>query len=39
MGGWSGMAVCGGRELPEGGRVCAHIADSFCCTVEINTAL
>ena len=29
----------GGREAQEGGDICIHIADSRCCTGEINTTL
>jgi hypothetical protein len=28
-----------GREIEEGGEICIHIADSVCCTAEINTRL
>jgi len=27
------------RVVQEGGEICVFIADSFCCTVEINTTL
>ena len=33
-----GMGV-GGREVQEGGDICIHVADSFPCTAETNTAL
>ena len=29
----------GGREIQDGGNICIYIADSFHCTVEINTTL
>ena len=29
----------GGREAQEGGDICIHIADSYCCTAETNTTL
>ena len=29
----------GGREAPEGGDVCMHIADSLCCAVKTITTL
>ena len=25
-----------GREVPEGGDICIHTADSHCCTTETN---
>ena len=28
-----------GREAQQGGGICIHIADSLCCTVEMNTTL
>ena len=31
------MGVRGGREDQEGGDICIHIADSWCCTAETNT--
>ena len=27
----------GGREVPEGGDICIHTADSLHCTAETNT--
>ena len=33
--GWDG----GGGEVPEGGDVCMHVADSLCFTAETNTTL
>ena len=35
--GWDGGAGDGGREAPEGGDICMHVASSLCCTTEINT--
>ena len=29
----------GGREAQQGEDICMHIADSLCCTVEMNTTL
>ena len=29
----------GGREFPEGGDMCIHMADSHCCTPETKTVL
>ena len=29
----------GQREAQEGEDICIHIADSYCCTAETNTAL
>ena len=29
----------GGKEAQEGGHICMHMADSYCCTAEINTTL
>ena len=29
----------GGKEAQEGGHICMHMADSHCCTAEINTTL
>ena len=29
----------GGRAAQEGGDICIHKADSFCCTTKINTML
>ena len=29
----------GGREVPEGGDICIHRADSLHCTAESNTTL
>ena len=34
--GWDGGGV---REAQEGGEICIHIADLFCCTAETNTTL
>ena len=34
--GWDGV---GGMEVLEGGDLCIHIADSLCCTADINTTL
>ena len=34
-----GMGKGGGREAQEGGDICIHMADSFCCTAEINITL
>ena len=31
--GWDG----GGREAPEGGDICIHMADSQCYTAEVRT--
>ena len=31
-----GCAEEGGREAKEGGDICIHIADSYCCTAETN---
>ena len=28
-----------GRDSPEGGDICIHIADTFPCTAETNTTL
>ena len=28
-----------GKEIQGRGDVCTHVADSLCCTTEINTAL
>ena len=28
-----------GREAQEGGDICIHIADSFCCMADTNTTL
>ena len=39
---WDGGRVgwrSGGREAQQGEDICMHIADSLCCTVEMNTAL
>ena len=33
--GWDGVE--GGREVQEGGDICIPMADSWCCTAEINT--
>ena len=35
--GWDGVG--GGREAQEGGGMCTHTADSFCCVNETSTAL
>ena len=29
----------GGKEAEEGGDICIHVADSFCCIAETNTTL
>ena len=32
--------LCGdlkGKEVPKRGDICVRIADSLCCTIEINT--
>ena len=34
--------LCGdlsGKEIQKRGAVCVHIADSFCCTTETDTAV
>ena len=31
--------VISGREIQKGGDICICMADSLCCTVEINTTL
>ena len=31
--------IAGGRQVQERRDICIHIADSHCCTVEINTTL
>ena len=33
---WDGGA---GKEAQEGGHICMHMADSHCCTAQINTTL
>ena len=33
--GWDG----GAREVPEGGGICTHVADSLHCTEETNATL
>ena len=35
--GWDGGV--GGREAQQGEDICMHIADSLCCTAEMNTTL
>ena len=35
--GWDGGEGDGGREAPEGGDICMHVASSLCCTTETNT--
>ena len=37
---WDGRGVWGWmRQAQEGGDICVHIADSYCCTTETNTTL
>ena len=36
------LMYCGdlnGKDVQKGRDVCLHMADSFCCTVEINTTM
>ena len=33
------MVMWGGKAVQEGGDICIHIADSFCCTAETNITL
>ena len=32
--GWDGDEGDGGREAPQGGDICMHVASSLCCTTE-----
>ena len=36
---WDGGGRWGGSEVPQGGDICIHIADSLLCTAKANTTL
>ena len=38
---WSNSHICtlDGKEIQKGGNICTCMADSFCCTNQINTTL